>query len=133
MSLREDDVSPLTYTGRVLKDGKLPVSREAIRALQLRPGDKLKITLRRADRTNGATTIADALPLEELDEAALRKVARTRVSAKVQRRMETLLIKNQDGTLTPDERREMLETNQKSLELTLRKAQATLLLQRRKA
>ena len=126
-------MSPLTYTGRVLKDGKLPVSREATRALQLRPGDKLKITLRRADRTVGATTIEDAIPLEELDEAALRKVARTRVSAKVQRRMETLLIKNQDGTLTPDERREMLETNQKSLELTLRKAQATLLLQRRKA
>lgn len=124
-------MSQLTYTGRVSKDGKLPVSRAATRALQIQPGDKLTITLRRADRIIDSSNLADAIPLSDLDEAGLRKAARARVSPKVQRRMETLLIKNQAGTLTPAERREMLEINQQSLLLGIRKAQATLLLQQR--
>ena len=78
-----------------------------------------------------SSNVADAIPLSDLDEAALRKTVRARVSPKVQRRMETLLIKNQAGTLTPDERREMLAINQQSLLLGIRKAQATLLLQQR--
>ena len=124
-------MSQLTYTGRVSKDGMLPVSRAATRALQIQPGDKLTITLRRADRIIESSNIADAIPLSDLDEAALRKTARARVSPKVQRRMETLLIKNQAGTLTPDERREMREVNHQSLLVGIQKAQATLLLQQR--
>lgn len=124
-------MSQLTYTGRVSKDGMLPVSRAATRALQIQPGDKLTITLRRADRIIESSNLADAIPLSDLDEAGIRKAARARVSPKVQRRMETLLIKNQAGTLTPDERREMLAINQQSLLLGIRKAQATLLLEQR--
>ena len=124
-------MAQLTYTGRVSKDGMLPVSRAATRALQIQPGDKLTITLRRGDRIRESSNVADAIPLSDLDEAALRKAVRARVSPKVQRRMETLLIKNQAGTLTPDERREMLAINQQSLLLGIRKAQATLLLQQR--
>lgn len=122
-------MSQLTYTGRVLKDGKLSVSPNAKRALSLRPGDELRITLRRKDEE-----ISDEeLPLESLDDAALRRVVRSRVSADVQQRMETLLIKNQDGTLTPAERREMLKINQDALRLRARMAQARLLLEERKA
>ena len=111
----------------------LPVSRAATRALQIQPGDELTITLRRADRISESSNVAQTIPLSELDEAALRKIARARLSTKIQRRMETLLIKNQDGTLTPNERREMLEINQQSLLLGIRKAQATHLLQQREA
>ncbi|MCY2987928.1 MAG: hypothetical protein NTY19_08715 [Planctomycetota bacterium] len=66
--------------------------------------------------------------LEQLDEAALRRVAESRLSAGHQRLYSRLLAKNSAGTITAGERQELEDLGNEARQLTLKKAHAYLLL-----
>jgi hypothetical protein len=66
--------------------------------------------------------------LERLDEAALRAVADSRLSAEQQRLYGGLLAKNSAGTISAGERKNMESLGDEARRLTLKKARAYLLL-----
>lgn len=66
--------------------------------------------------------------LEQSDEAALRKVAESRLPTGRQRLYSRLLTKNSAGTITAGERRKLEALGEEARQLTLKKAHAYLLL-----
>jgi hypothetical protein len=68
--------------------------------------------------------------LATVDRTRLERIARFQFSRRLQQRMERLLVKNQDGTLTPREKAELERISQESLIQRARKAQAQYLLSR---
>ena len=120
-------MSQFTYVGQVLDDGHLSVSPEVQRALDLRPGQQVRITLA-AGVTRGDLSSVESLA--ELDRAELERIANFQFPRRIQQRMERLLVKNQDGTLTAAEKMELERLSQESLIECARKAQAAYLLSR---
>lgn len=121
-------MSQITYVGQVLDDGHLSVTPEVQRALQLRPGEPLRITLARRD-AGGA--VSEVESLAKLDREELERIANFRFPVNDQRRMERLLVKNQNASLTPAEQAVLERLSQESLIQCARKAQAQYLLSRR--
>jgi ABC-type dipeptide/oligopeptide/nickel transport system ATPase subunit len=121
-------MSTVTYIGELLQDGHLSVTPRVRRALKLSPGDQLRVTVTRGSDHDENMLVE---PLESLDKSSLERIANYRFSRQTQRRMEKLLAKNQEGTLTPDEQEELDYMNQQSLLWRARKAQARLLLSSR--
>lgn len=81
--------------------------------------------------------LADDLPspldqelkkLEELDDVALWKIARSRLPSKQQHLYDNLLTKNSQGDITTDEKKELQTLGQEARRLTLEKAHAFMLL-----
>jgi hypothetical protein len=66
--------------------------------------------------------------LEQLDEAALRQVAESRLPSSHQRLYSRLLGKNTAGTITAGEREKLTALGEEARRLTLKKAHAYLLL-----
>lgn len=121
-------MSQITYIGQVLGDGNLSVSPEVQQAFQLRPGEPLRITLVRG---NARGEVANVQPLADLDRDGLEQIANFQFPQRTQRRMERLLIKNQNGTLTSSERTKLDQLSYESLIQHARKAQARYLMSRR--
>lgn len=121
-------MSQITYVGQVLKDGHLSLTPEVTRALRLRPGDQLRVTLVRGE-TRGE--LPEIQSLESLDREELKRIASFQFPRRTQQRMERFLIRNQEGTLTPAEQEELDRLNQESLLQRARKARASYLLSRR--
>jgi hypothetical protein len=71
---------------------------------------------------------AELQALEQLDEEALRQVANSRLPAHRQRQYSRLLAKNAAGTITAQERETLSARGEEVRRLTLKKAQAYLLL-----
>jgi hypothetical protein len=118
----------ITYVGQVLDDGHLSVTPEVQQALQLRPGEPLRITLARGD---AGGEVAEVESLAELDREELERIANFRFPLRDQRQMERLLVKNQNAALTQAEQAELERLSQESLIQCARKAQAQYLLSRR--
>jgi hypothetical protein len=66
--------------------------------------------------------------LQQLDESALREVAESRLSPARQRQYSRLLTKNSAGTITAAEQKKLEAMGEEARRLTLKKAQAYLLL-----
>ena len=118
----------VSYVGEVLSDGHLSVTAEVRRSLRLRPGERLRVTIAR-DLVGLDLTQVESL--KDLDREALERIAKFRFPQRLQRRMTLLLQKNQEGTLTPEERAELDQINHESLIQRARKAHAQYLLSRR--
>ena len=118
----------VSYVGQVLRDGHLSVAPGARRALRLQPGERLRVTLA---RDSVGRDLAQVESLEGLDRATLEGIAKFRFPQRLQRRMTQLLQKNQEGTLTTEERAELDQINDESLIQRARKARAQHLLSRR--
>jgi len=118
----------VSYVGEVLSDGHLSLTAEVKRTLRLRPGERLRVTLA---RDLVGPDLAQVESLEDLDREALERIAKFRFPPKLQRRMTLLLQKNQEGTLSPEERAELDQVNYQSLIQRARKAHAQYLLSRR--
>ena len=102
----------VSYVGEVLSDGHLSVTAEVRRSLRLRPGERLRVTIAR-DLVGLDLTQVESL--KDLDREALERIAKFRFPQRLQRRMTLLLQKNQEGTLTPEERAELDQINHESL------------------
>ena len=121
-------MSQISYVGQVLDDGRLSVSRRVTKAMGLRPGDRLRVTLA---RDTGRGEPLELQPIEDFDREDLERIAAFRFSRLLQRRMEQLLVKNQAGTMTAHERTELQRLSHESLIQCARKAQARFLLSQR--
>jgi len=82
-------------------------------------------------RDHAGTDLTLVESLEDLDEEALKRIAKFRFPQNLQRRTTFLLEKNQEGTLTSEERGELDRINHEPLILRARKAHAQYLLARR--
>ncbi len=119
------ETSQVSYVGQVLDDGHLSVNPKARKALRLRPGDQLRVTLARGEVS---LDFREFQSLEDLSRADLKRIADFRFSRRLQSRMEELLVKNQAGKLTSIEDRELQRLSQEPLIRRARKAQARLVL-----
>lgn len=120
-------MSTVTYIGELLQDGHLSVAPKVRRALKLSPGDQIRVTVSRHGARDDRLL---AEPVDSLNKSSLARLANYRFPRRAQRRMEELLVKNQQGMLTPAEQDELDNLNHESLLWRVRKAQARLLLSR---
>jgi bifunctional DNA-binding transcriptional regulator/antitoxin component of YhaV-PrlF toxin-antitoxin module len=102
------------YSSRLRDDGSISLPPQTRRKLRLRAGDKVEVVIA---PTNGKTG---------------SRQHEIRMSQAKERRMNTLLLRNREGVISPEERREMKALVLEDQLLTLEKANRMLQRLRRK-
>lgn len=125
------------YIGKVLTDGHLEIPKTIIEQMGLKHGDEVEIAIRKvispevsiSEETHSLIKelVGTKASLKEAVEA-LTFIATEMMPQKKQRRLSHLLWKNQDGTITAEEEKELDALIDEGQEGTIRKAKAILAL-----
>jgi bifunctional DNA-binding transcriptional regulator/antitoxin component of YhaV-PrlF toxin-antitoxin module len=127
------------YIGKVLPDGHISIPLTVFEQMGLKHGDELEVALRKAESVETEVSIPEEARslIEELVGApkslkeaveALTFIATEMAPPKKQQRMSHLLWKNQDGTITAEEEKELDALISEGQQQTIRKAKAILTL-----
>lgn len=134
-----EEIPSTHYIGKVLSDGYLSIPQTVFEKMGLKEGDKVEVALRKAASVEAEVTIPEEArslieelvgtpkSLKEMVEA-LTIIATEMAPPKKQQRMSHLLWKNQDGTITADEEKELDALVSEGQQQTIRKAKAILAL-----
>ena len=127
------------YIGKVLPDGRLEIPQTIFEQMGLKHGDEVKVALQRATSVETEVSIPEEVHslIEELigtpgnlqeTVEALIPIATEMMPEKKQRRLSHLLWKNQDGTITTEQEKELDALVFEGQEGTIRRAKAILAL-----
>ncbi len=127
------------YTGKVLPNGHLEIPQTVFEKMGLRHGDEVEVALRKATSVETEVSIPEETRslIEELAGTpgslketveTLTLIATEMMPKKKQQRLSHLLWKNQDGTITAEEGKELDALISEGQEGTIRKAKAILAL-----
>lgn len=127
------------YIGKVLPNGHLEIPQTVFEQMGLKHGDEVKIALRKATSVETEISIPEETRslIEELvgtprnlkeTVETLTLIATEMMPPKKQQRLSHLLWKNQDGTITAEEEKELDALISEGQEGTIRKAKAIIAL-----
>jgi antitoxin component of MazEF toxin-antitoxin module len=134
-----EDIQSTHYIGKILPDGHLEIPKTVFEQMGLRHGDEVEVALKKSTLVETGFSISEEARslIEELvgtpkslKEAveALTLIATEMAPPKKQQRMSHLLWKNQDGTITAEEEKELDALVFGGQHQTIRKAKAILAL-----
>ena len=125
------------YLGKVLPNGHLEIPQTVVASMGLKDGDEVAVALHKVTAAGGSVPAEVQTLIQELvgtpsslqeTVEALTTMATEMMPQKQQRRLSHLLWKNQDGTITAQEEKELDTLVAEGQQGTLRKAKALLAL-----
>ena len=137
--MASEEIQSTHYIGKILPDGHLEIPQTVFEQMGLRYGDEVEVALRKATSVETELAIPEEARslIEELVRTprslketieALTFIATEMAPPKKQQRLSHLLWKNQDGTITAEEEKELDALISEGQEGTIRKAKAILAL-----
>ncbi len=137
--MASEEIQSTHYIGKILPDGHLEIPQTVFEQMGLRYGDEVEVALKKATSVGTELAIPEEARslIEELIGTprnlketieALTFIATEMAPPKKQQRLSDLLWKNQDGTITAEEEKELDALISEGQEGTIRKAKAILAL-----